>query len=815
MEKAQSICNMMILLFLLTKRANTLNKVVTCGLIGSHSELDSLTFVVSNAFFLRNVTVTVKHVNITEESDLCTQASVFHRQNVFALIEGSHTKAYACALSTVTGIPLVRLYRNKKPFDQCDKAVQMSAGYRDYAHATLDIVNEFQWKRVASVYDENRVHEAGYFHTISRRSKLTVNLFQLSELGQSADGMEPVLQAMNEINSFQPDVILLYTKNKNIRLFVQQKAFQHRSGYKWIIQGQVPINLNCSPRHVVLAMKIPHLHKLVPEKMKIEDRVKMNSSDTELNIALAYDAAQVIAHALKQCGSVNGYSTVSKKRDAMITCLREASLDGLTGPLHFSEDGARTRIELDILNLRNYSFKKIGSWNSTKRSVLFDNMSPNVDSSLNSSPEGRKFRVAVIEAAPFVMTVKHKDGSISYEGYCIDLLNKLAENLHFSYEIHPFPDEVYGAELENGSWNGLIGELINERADLVVADLIITARREKVVDFTIPYMFTAEDVIIKKSSSGETVDLLQFMDPFQSDVWFAKLATLLVVSFAVFILNYFSPFGYKDDNNPGTSQEFSFFNSVWFSLACMLQQGAENHPRSLSGRILTGCYWFCILIWVSTYTANLAAFLTVKNAHQPISNLEELAESSYQLLVLNSSSTYEDLKNSNLESHRRVWRRIKKDGIVSSTSLAIQKVRDNEDFAFINDGPVLQYAASRQPCDLTIITGLTTPKGLAVALQENDRHTNAFTLAILRLHESLFLTNLKRKWWETTDACPKEPNTKLSSKRIDLKSLLGVYVVLGAGLLLAFVTLIAEVLFKRKRKQKVKHQSVMVHPAAE
>lgn len=38
--------------------------------------------------------------------------------------------------------------------------------------------------------------------------------------------------------------------------------------------------MNCSPGHVVLAMKIPHLHKLVPEKMKIEDRVKINSSDT-------------------------------------------------------------------------------------------------------------------------------------------------------------------------------------------------------------------------------------------------------------------------------------------------------------------------------------------------------------------------------------------------------------------------------------------------------------------------------------------------------------------------------------------------------
>ena len=69
---------------------------------------------------------------------------------------------------------------------------------------------------------ENRLHEAGYFHAISRGSKLTVNLVQLSEPRQSADGIEPVLQAVNEIRSFQPDVILLYTKDKNIGLFVQQ-----------------------------------------------------------------------------------------------------------------------------------------------------------------------------------------------------------------------------------------------------------------------------------------------------------------------------------------------------------------------------------------------------------------------------------------------------------------------------------------------------------------------------------------------------------------------------------------------------------------
>ena len=63
---------------------------------------------------------------------------------------------------------------------------------------------------------------------------------------------------------------------------------------------------------------------------------------------------------------------------------------------------------------------------------------------------------------PFVMTEKQKDGTNSYNGYCIDLLNELAKMLHFTFEIYPTPDGLYGSETENGTWNGMIGELVNE-----------------------------------------------------------------------------------------------------------------------------------------------------------------------------------------------------------------------------------------------------------------------------------------------------------------------------------------------------------------
>ena len=69
------------------------------------------------------------------------------------LIEGSKTKTFACVLSTVTGIPLIRLHGERRPFDQCEKAIHMSPGYKEYAHATLDILNTFGWKNIVLVFD--------------------------------------------------------------------------------------------------------------------------------------------------------------------------------------------------------------------------------------------------------------------------------------------------------------------------------------------------------------------------------------------------------------------------------------------------------------------------------------------------------------------------------------------------------------------------------------------------------------------------------------------------------------------------------------
>ena len=125
---------------------------------------------------------------------------------------------------------------------------------------------------------------------------------------------------------------------------------------------------------------------------------------------------------------------------------------------------------------------------------------------------------------------------------------------------------------------------ILQRADIALAALTISEVREKAVDFSVPFMHYTDDILLKKRPSGEGKTFnTQFMQPFQDDVWLATLVALVVISVSTFALNYFSPYGYKDKNGQGTAEEFSFINSVWFTWSCMLQQGAETQPRSLSG----------------------------------------------------------------------------------------------------------------------------------------------------------------------------------------------------------------------------------------
>lgn len=65
-----------------------------------------------------------------------------------------------------------------------------------------------------------------------------------------------------------------------------------------------------------------------------------------------------------------------------------------------------------------------------------------------------------------MMHDEQEDGTMKYKGYCIDLMNELQKLLHFSYEMYEVPDGKYGGLTDNGTWNGMVGELVRGVCDM-------------------------------------------------------------------------------------------------------------------------------------------------------------------------------------------------------------------------------------------------------------------------------------------------------------------------------------------------------------
>ena len=93
------------------------------------------------------------------------------------------------------------------------------------------------------------------------------------------------------------------------------------------------------------------------------------------------------------------------------------------------------------------------------------------------------------------------------EGYCADLAyvicyEKLKIRCKFVIETK------YGNQGSDGIWTGMIGALVTHRADLAIAPLTITAVRQKVVDFTQPFMNLGISIMIQKPQKIKPVILL-------------------------------------------------------------------------------------------------------------------------------------------------------------------------------------------------------------------------------------------------------------------------------------------------------------------
>uniref|UniRef100_A0A087Y4Y2 Glutamate receptor n=1 Tax=Poecilia formosa TaxID=48698 RepID=A0A087Y4Y2_POEFO len=444
--------------------------------------------------------------------------------------------------------------------------------------------------------------------------------------------------------------------------------------------------------------------------------------------------------------------------------LKTVQLQGMTGNIQFDNYGRRTNYTIEIHEMKKDGPKKIGCWNEYTGFVNI------MDPQVNISEENRTIVVTTIMEAPYVMYKKnymHLEGNDRYEGYCVDLASEIAKHVGIKYKLSIVMDGKYGArDPETKTWNGMVGELVYGRADIAVAPLTITLVREEVIDFSKPFMSLGISIMIKKPQKSKP-GVFSFLDPLAYEIWMCIVFAYIGVSVVLFLVSRFSPYEWnleeqdetKDPQTPpDPPNDFGIFNSLWFSLGAFMQQGCDISPRSLSGRIVGGVWWFFTLIIISSYTANLAAFLTVERMVSPIESAEDLAkQTEIAYGTLDSGSTKEFFRRSKIAVYEKMWSYMKSaepNVFVKTTPDGVARVRKSKGkFAFLLESTMNEYIEQRKPCDTMKVGGNLDSKGYGVATPKGSALRNAVNLAVLKLNEQGLLDKLKNKWWYDKGEC--------------------------------------------------------------
>ncbi|XP_047476001.1 glutamate receptor 1-like [Penaeus chinensis] len=539
--------------------------------------------------------------------------------------------------------------------------------------------------------------------------------------------------------------------------------------------------------------------------------------------ALIYDGVRVVAEAFTRvqrkvenfseflssqritCDSHEGEQATWENGEKVVRILRKVELEGLTGNISFTDEGKRKDYSLDVVEMTfNSETVKIGTWSDSHGFETVPVKYTRLAS--GRGPANKTYIVTSILEKPFLVVREgNYTGNDRFEGYAKDLADLISEYLNINYTLHIVKDNTYGAldETQEGGWDGMVGELVRREADIAIAPLTITSSRERVIDFTKPFMTLGISIMIKKPVQQKP-GVFSFMSPLSEEIWMCVVFAYVGVSIVLFLVSRFSPYEWKvieTYTKSSITNDFTICNSLWFTLGAFMQQGIDLCPRSLSGRIVGSVWWFFTLILISSYTANLAAFLTVERMVTPIKSVDDLArQTEVEYGTLNGGSSKEFFERSKISIYNRMWEFMtsRKHVFTQSYEEGIERVRTSKGkYAYLLESVKNDYINEQLPCDTMKIGQNLNSNGYGVATPMGSPIKERLNLAILSLKEDGDLARLKNRWWFEYSACDKNKQ-ETQTNALTLSNVAGIFYILTGGLVLSLIVALIEFCYKSK-----------------
>ncbi|KAF9678496.1 hypothetical protein SADUNF_Sadunf07G0041000 [Salix dunnii] len=626
---------------------NTIGGVIDCNTRVGREEKIAMDIAVQDVYSSTGHNLTT-HIQDLSGKSVRAASSAFHlsQNRKLLAIVGSLTWQQAALVSEMNEkdneLPVISLITAISPIIPEEKLPVISM-YQDTSfemNCISSIISYFKWTKVIALYEDRSSYsnDLGIITLLSNSLRVSgVELEHYSMFPAFSFLTDPnttIQRELNILRSKQSRVFVLLQSSLTLTTLLFEKAKEMGmmgKGYVWITADGITSLLDSVDSSVVTSMqgvigfKTYFSVTTAPfRKFEVKFRRKFraeypeeDSSRPSVFALRAYDAIQTIAKSAKMLQEKNYSKT-------LIQHILSSDFDGLSGRIQFKNYKLSEVPVFQIVNIVGKSYRELGFWSSKfgfTNSLIKHNSEENTSISTEEVlgpvywPDGRtlvphglsetgigeerrtQLRIAVPATSMFNQFVKvsHDENQnvTLITGFSINVFEAVVKCLQYPllYDMVPF----------HGSYDDMVTAVSEKIYDAAVGDIVITANRHQLIEFSQPYVQSGlVTVVVMKSDKSH--QSLMFLRPFTKKMWILMAAMTVYTGFVVWVIEH-----EKNEEFRGSPAR-QMGTILWFSFSTIVFSQRES-LRSQWSRLLLLPWFFLILIVTSTYTANLTSML--------------------------------------------------------------------------------------------------------------------------------------------------------------------------------------------------------------
>jgi polar amino acid transport system substrate-binding protein len=326
-------------------------------------------------------------------------------------------------------------------------------------------------------------------------------------------------------------------------------------------------------------------------------------------------------------------------------------------------------------------------------------------------------KVATREVHPFV--VKQND---KLTGFSVDLWEAIASELNVQSR--------YAVKRNVGE---LLDAVKKKDADLSVAAISVTAKRDREVDFSQPIYDSGLQILVRGEASAPSLMdglIAVLRSPILGQFIIAVAILILLPAHILWLIERRSDDGIIRHKGyfPG------IFEAVWWTVSCLATQ-AEEMPKTVWARVLAVIWMFFAIIFIAYVTAALTANLTLQSLRGDIRGPEDLPGK--RVATVSSSTSAEYLREASIRARS-----------FATLDEAFAALNNKQVEAVVYDAPILlYYAANKGKGNVSVVGPVFRKESYAIAFPNNSKWRKPVNFALLTLRENGTYDRLHDKWF--------------------------------------------------------------------